>query len=147
MNHETNEMMITPSGDPDLDRLKQAMLDPGADKRDIKMLAIRCGITMPQLLQMYRDNALAESMLHVSDIIASRAHEVVEATLSKAADPDSMAADKKLALELCGIMGTQKQAGPAVNVNVNQATHQPPSFESQAKKATLVINQIPEERV
>jgi len=124
--------------------LRNALADTRNSSKTLKNIAIECGITMPQLLQIYREGALIQSLMDVADTIAGKMNAIVSATLERAAEPICKVDERKLALELCGLLG-DKKGSPNVSVNVNQTGQKNSGFEESAKSGTLIISSIPEE--
>lgn len=118
------------------------LMDPKNKGKSIKSIAIRCGLNMQQMVQIYREGALVEAFCRSADVMSKHMEGVVESTMIRAEDPESSHLDKRVALELCGML-PGKNTDTKVNVNVSQHGH--PSFEESAKKGTISINAIPEE--
>jgi hypothetical protein len=116
--------------------------DPEFEGMDIKCVAIASGLNLMELANIFKDGMLAETMLKVSEVISRKAANVVEATLDAACREDSFAVDRRLALEICGIITPDKKGG-SVNINMgsNGNGSQPKNgdFVSSAKTGTKVL--------
>jgi hypothetical protein len=119
------------------------LMNPKNKGKSIKTIAISCGLNMQQMVQIYREGALVEAFCRSADVIAKHTEGVVKSTMVRAEDPESSHLDKRVALELCGML-PGKNMDTKVNISMNQHGGHP-SFEDSAKKGTISINAIPEE--
>ena len=128
---------IAASGDNESVAFSNALMDPDKSNMDIKCIAISCGMDLVSLSQMFKRAALAEAMMTVSTTIASRVTNVVESALDAATNEEANEKDRRLALEVCGVI--ESKGANKINLNLNQDMGTNHGYESAARTGTKVL--------
>lgn len=130
---------IRASGNEENKRFYDALVDPQNANMDIKCVAISCGMDLVALSHMFKRSALAEAMVKVTSTISSRVNDVVTSALDRAIDPEASDRDRRLALEVCGVIDSPGKGKINLNVNQQQNVPQDHRYESAAMVGTRVL--------
>ena len=128
---------VSASGDPESLMFADALRNPDKNDMDIKCIAISCGMDLVSLSQMFKRAALAEAMMKVSTTIATKVNNVVESALDAATDVTASDKDRRLALEVCGVI--EAKGANKINLNLNQDIGTNHGYENAARTGTKVL--------
>lgn len=143
--------------DPRFKELAEKLADPKNADKDLKLLAISCGMNVMELSDLFRNGALAKAMYESSMVISKKMAKVVDNVLESSMDKGATFNDRRLALELCGLIDKKGSKG-AINVNVGcgaevsggsgrtKGSRRPQLFEENIKNNTISVKTIPEEK-
>lgn len=128
---------VAASGSEENVAFANALVDPNKQDMDIKCVAISCGMDLVALSQMFKHAALAEAMMTVSTTIANNVNNVVTSALTAAMGEEANEKDRRLALEVCGVIESKNSS--KINLNLNQDINTNHGYERAAKTGTKVL--------